>query len=79
MEKSAGGELSDMGEGIFKSALPLEKYFLMHFCCICGVLKAHKIWLGRAEKVFLLLSVFHASMILWGCVSCTCIRKNLIF
>lgn len=65
MGKSHGGELNDMGEGILKSALPLEKYIFYAFLLCLSCPQAHKIWLGRTEKAHLLLGIFHASVILW--------------
>lgn len=61
VEKSDGGDLNYMGEGIFKSALPREKYFL----CIFAVSVMSSGSQNLAEKAHLLLSIFHASVILW--------------
>lgn len=58
-----------MGEGVFKSALPLEKSLFMHFCCICHVLRSTKfIWeeLNRpiCYSVFFMLLLFSGLMYL---------------
>lgn len=62
VEKWDVDEVISMGEGIFKSALPLEKSFFMHVCCICHVLRLLKFGWEEPNRP-ICYSVFF--MLLW--------------
>lgn len=63
-ENNMGVSWMTWGKGFWNQHCHWKNIFYAFLLCL-SCPQAHKIWLGRTEKANLLLSIFHASTILW--------------